>query len=58
MKVLTLEFGDKNYTSSQITASKEAMYALHEFQVNYLTELLSLQSQKEVERYIAENSKL
>jgi tRNA G37 N-methylase TrmD len=32
--------------------------ALHEFQVNYLPELLSLQNQKEVERYRAENSDL
>jgi hypothetical protein len=30
--------------------------ALHEFQSNYLPELLSLQNQKEVERYLAENS--
>ena len=32
--------------------------ALHEFQVNYLPELLSLQNQKEVERYREENSDL
>ena len=30
--------------------------ALHEFQMNYLPELLALQNQKEVERYLAENS--
>ncbi len=32
--------------------------ALNEFQTNYLHELLSLQNQKEVARYIAENSDL
>ena len=32
--------------------------ALHEFQVNYLPELLALQNQKEVERYREENSDL
>ena len=32
--------------------------ALDEFQTNYLPELLSLQNQKEVERYIAENTEL
>ena len=32
--------------------------ALDEFQVNFLPELLSLQKQKEVERYIAENTEL
>jgi hypothetical protein len=32
--------------------------SLHEFQVNYLAELLALQNQKEVQRYAAENSDL
>lgn len=32
--------------------------ALNEFQINYLHELLSLQNQKEVERYLAESSNL
>lgn len=32
--------------------------ALDEFQINYLPELLTLQNQKEVERYIAENTEL
>ena len=32
--------------------------ALHEYQTNYLSELLALQNQKEVERYLAKSSDL